>query len=778
MKKILIWILTQLLCVSAVSTAGTKAEAPTIENWAADSPAMVSIVEFVENSVDEDSEGFIPVEDRVAVFDMDGTLYGERFPTYFNDWLYIQRALHDDSYTAPEQLRTFAQAWEDKVLKGVPIEDFDAKERELGPKLYEGLTADEYADVVRAFKKMDVYGFSGMTYGEAFFQPMVSLVKYLRENDWSVYIVSATYRDAVRVMTEGVLDEYIPRDRVIGTDLKYVASGDAYEESMFYELEPEDELVIAGDLFLKNQKTNKAAMIQQEIGRVPVLAFGNSTGDFSMATYTLSNEKYGGRAYMLLCDDTERDYGDPEAAAKFKEKCDANGFFTVSEKDEFEVLYPESAHMKAAGDSYQLEQVLVLSRHSIRAPLSNSGSAVAELTPHTWTEWTAPESELTLKGGVAETLMGQYFRKWLEDEGLIPENWIPQEGEARFYANARQRTVATAKYFSAGMLPNANVPVEYKDEIGAFDPVFKPVYTFMSDAYREAVLAQLSEQYGLSKDSETAKRLAEDFDLLADVIDFEKSQGFTSGEYTRWTPDDTQIVIEEGKETTVKGSIKTAQAAGDALLLQYYEMDDNEAAAFGKKLSEADWEKIADINTTYQSMRYNTPLIGVNTAHPMLLEIMSELKNPTRKFTYLCGHDSNVASVLGALNVTDYSLPETVEKKTPIGVKLVLERWRAANGEELARVRLVYQSTEQLRSLQPLTLEAPPVSYAVELPGLEMNEDGFYRMDELYDCIQSAIDAYDDLAKTYGDAAAEPAAEIETLTEQNPLEEVEFADAA
>ena len=55
MKKILIWILTQLLCVSAVSTAGTKAEAPTIENWAADSPAMVSIVEFVENSADEDS---------------------------------------------------------------------------------------------------------------------------------------------------------------------------------------------------------------------------------------------------------------------------------------------------------------------------------------------------------------------------------------------------------------------------------------------------------------------------------------------------------------------------------------------------------------------------------------------------------------------------------------------------------------------------------------------------------------------------------------------------
>ena len=60
---------------------------------------------------------------------------------------------------------------------------------------------------------------------------------------------------------------------------------------------------------------------------------------------------------------------------------------------------------------YVLEKVVVLSRHSIRAPLSNSGPAVAELTPYTWTNWTAPDSELTLKGGIAETRIGQYFRK-------------------------------------------------------------------------------------------------------------------------------------------------------------------------------------------------------------------------------------------------------------------------------------------------------------------------------------------------------------------------------
>jgi phosphoserine phosphatase len=307
---------------------------------------MQSIMEFVSASVDEGSQGYIPKADRVAVFDMDGTLFGERFPTYFNDWLYIQRALYDKDYQAPEQLKDFARQWEAKVLDGVPIEDFDAKERELGPQLYEGLTPDEYADVVRKFKAMPVWGFEGMTYAQAYFQPMLALVKYLCDNDYKVFIVSATYRDAVRVMTEGVLDEYVPAERVIGTDLLYVATGDEDKDSMFYELEPADDLVVEGKLFIKNQKTNKATAIQREIGKVPVLAFGNSTGDFSMATYTCQNDKYGGRAYMLLCDDTQRDYGDPEKAASFKKECEENGFYTISEKDEFAELYPKGAVMK------------------------------------------------------------------------------------------------------------------------------------------------------------------------------------------------------------------------------------------------------------------------------------------------------------------------------------------------------------------------------------------------------------------------------------------------
>lgn len=98
-------------------------------------------------------------------------------------------------------------------------------------------------------------------------------------------------------------------------------------------------------------------------------------------------------------------------------------------------------------DKYTLKEVVVLSRHNIRSPLSDNGSALGKLTPHEWTKWSAASSELTLRGGVLETMMGQFFRKWLVSEGLFTENYVPNADEVNFYANSMQRTIATAQYF-------------------------------------------------------------------------------------------------------------------------------------------------------------------------------------------------------------------------------------------------------------------------------------------------------------------------------------------
>ena len=329
--------------VTVLPTVGA-AEAG-LDGWTPGSGVLADLMQFVTDSADESSAGYVPPEDRIAVFDMDGTLYGELFPTYFNDWLYIQRALYDENYQAQEELRSFAQEWENKVLRGADMPNFDERERFYGPQLYEGLTIDEYRDVVRAFKKLPCYGFEGMTYGEAFYKPMLAVVRYLYDNGYTIYVNSATYRDAVRTMMEGTLDQYIPANQVIGTDLLFKTSGQGEESAIDYTMQPDEKLVIAGSLFVKNLKSNKVFAMQREIGKKPILAFGNSTGDFAMANAALQNEKYPGRAYMLLCDNTVQDYGDVQKAEGFAAKCREAGFRTISMRDDFLTIYGDGVRL-------------------------------------------------------------------------------------------------------------------------------------------------------------------------------------------------------------------------------------------------------------------------------------------------------------------------------------------------------------------------------------------------------------------------------------------------
>ena len=404
---------------------------------------------------------------------------------------------------------------------------------------------------------------------------------------------------------------------------------------------------------------------------------------------------------------------------------------------------------------YHLEQVVILSRHNIRSPLSGSGSLLGDITPHQWFEWTSNPSELSLRGAMLETLMGQYFRLWLEDEGLFPENWKPEDGAVRFYANSKQRTLATARYFSAGLLPVAVVPVENHAEYDTMDPVFNPALTLLTDEYEKDVVAQIAEMGGIAGLKGIHAGLMDAIKLLMDVTDMEESKAYQSGQFGDLLADETTIKLELGKEPAMTGPIKTATSVADALTFQFYEMADEKAAAFGHDLTRDDWRKIHSIVDTYTKMLFETPLIAANAAHPLLQEIRSELTAEGRKFTFLCGHDSNVAGVLSVLGAEEYTLPDTVEPMTPIGVKLVFERWSSEDGEDYAKVRLVYQSTEQLRGIIPLSLENPPVSFDINLSGLERNADGYYRMDDVLERFRNAIDAYDTLVETYGGEEAQ-----------------------
>ena len=202
------------------------------------------------------------------------------------------------------------------------------------------------------------------------------------------------------------------------------------------------------------------------------------------------------------------------------------------------------------------------------------------------------------------------------------------------------------------------------------------------------------------------------------------------------------------------GPIKSATSVADAMILQYYEEADARRAAFGHDLTEADWQKIHSIVDTYTAMLFEAPLVSVNVAHPLLKEIQAELQAEGRQFTFLCGHDSNLASVLAAMGVEHYLLPEAVEQHTPIGSKLVFERWLNENGEAFYQINLVYLSTTQLREVKPLSLEAPPMIYPLRFHGTEVNADGMIAEADLLALLDTAINAYDELVELYDDTTA------------------------
>ena len=132
-----------------------------------------------------------------------------------------------------------------------------------------------------------------------------------------------------------------------------------------------------------------------------------------------------------------------------------------------------------------------------------------------------------------------------------------------------------------------------------------------------------------------------------------------------------------------------------------------------------------------------------------LPEIDKELNTKDRLFTFLCGHDSNLGSVLASLDVEDYSLPGTIEKKTPIGAKLVFGRWKNKAGEEMISLDIVYQKTQQLKNPGLLGTDNPPGIYSLRLKGLEADENGLYRAEDFLKRLTDAIEAYDDLMERY-----------------------------
>lgn len=404
---------------------------------------------------------------------------------------------------------------------------------------------------------------------------------------------------------------------------------------------------------------------------------------------------------------------------------------------------------------YELKEVVVMSRHNIRSPLSSGGAVHMRVTPYEWFQWTSPSSQLSLRGGVAETEMGQFFRKWVVSAGLLPDNYRPEGEEVLFYANSRQRTFTTAKYFSAGFLPFANVEIQHKYDEDKMDPVFKAQFTKMNDEYRQQILAEMATMHGGPE--AWMQSVQPTLTLMEEVIDMAHSPA-AANDTVHFRFDDTQYKLEKGDEPKLTGGFKLAYSVSDALVLQCYESED--MAAFGHELTEEQWRDICRVKEVHDGLLYATHSAAVNLAYPLVSRIREELANEKRKFTFLCGHDVNLTSIGAALRLNIPETEQALEVRTPIGSKLVFEKWNDGTDDYVA-VNLVYARYNQLQNRTLLSLDEPPMVLPVTITGLTANADGLYRLEDLDRRMLETMAEYDAIEDT---PTSIPAASARTVT--------------
>lgn len=405
----------------------------------------------------------------------------------------------------------------------------------------------------------------------------------------------------------------------------------------------------------------------------------------------------------------------------------------------------------AADNNLELQQVLIFSRHSIRAPLSNYNNALGNATTHSWPAWSTEGGLLTPKGGKVEEHIGQYYRLWLAQNKLLPSKGCPQAGEVFTYANSLPRTIDTAKHFLTGAFPGCELPVVNRVEVGKMDPVFNPIITaevtpqFKADAV--SATNKLAGEGGLDG---LNQRLKPNYSLVEKVLDFKNAKTCKEDKLCDLAAQPSNLGIAQGKEPGISGSLSLGTGISDAFMLQYYEGLPGKDVAWGKITTPEQWRMVEEFKNAGQKAIFSSPQVGKNAAAPTvtfmsgvfdksLAKSADQQAAQQARVTLLVGHDSNIAAFLSALKIKDFTLPGQYER-TPIAGAVVFQRWhdKRAN-KDLMKIEYVYPTALQIRNNSSYSLKHPMHKVVLEAEGCPVDSKGFCSADAFNRVVQEGL---------------------------------------
>ena len=379
----------------------------------------------------------------------------------------------------------------------------------------------------------------------------------------------------------------------------------------------------------------------------------------------------------------------------------------------------------ASSAGEKLQYVVYLSRHGVRSP-TGKPEQYAKYSASAWPQWPVQPGYLTPHGYELMKLFGAYDRLKLADEGLLSPTGCDDAPHITILADSDQRTRETGKALAEGLMPGCNLETHALAE-GTEDPLFHGISA--SDAHLDPALA-IAAIAGRTGGNPTG--IAEAYrSQLAALDTILAGCGKTPATNTaRTSLFDIPATLTPGKGdhgAQLRGPLSVASTLSENLLLEYTEGMSGNDLGWGC-LDEAELREALQLHEAEEDFADRTPVIAKLHASNLLDKILKALEQnaagkaqsgapgkPDDKVLLLVGHDTNIATVSGVLNL-DWII-DGRGNDTPPGGALVFELWRSAAGSYSVRVYYTAQTLNQMHDATPLTASNPPARVPVFVPG-------------------------------------------------------------
>jgi len=385
----------------------------------------------------------------------------------------------------------------------------------------------------------------------------------------------------------------------------------------------------------------------------------------------------------------------------------------------------------------ELRYVVILSRHGVRSPTWET-ARLNEYSTQPWPDWGVTPGELTPHGRAGVKLMGAYYRAWLSKAGLFDATGCRDAARIYIRADAGQRTRETGRAFAESLLPGCEIPVAI--QASGKDPLFggvgKPDPELAGKAVRER----------LGPPSAVLTRYAAAFGTLTSIL----TGGGTAHRTVAGAAQD------EGGEAggaDVPRPLATASTLSEVFLLEYAEGLPQPALGWGR-ITREKLLQVMELHTAYADLARRTPFLARARGSNLLAHILASLEQaasdqpvagalgqPGGALAILAGHDTNLSNLSGMLDLS-WRVPGQAPDDTPPESALVFSLWREGTaGERFVKLEFVTPSLDQVRLLQPLTLNSQPAHVPLAIPACgSPRADGGCPWPAFRSAMQKAID--------------------------------------